>query len=98
MIIDDEGSIHKFNETRIDNVPDISSEIAPNGVGIAFNPCEGIFVKQGTTTVNFEDVYVPPFSMYSNVPQGGKGWYVHDWWPSDFRQFLKSLRMIFSGG
>lgn len=95
MIVNDEGEIYKFNETRIDNIPDISSQLTPDGVGISFNPCEGVFVKQGTTTVSFEDIYVPPFTEYSNVPQGAKGWWCRNWWPSDFRQFLKSLRMIF---
>ena len=93
-LIEQEESIWMFNETWVDALIDPSIGFVPAGMELDFPDITTVYVVQGNTTPSFEDVYVPPFSRYSNVPSNYQGWVSFTFWPSDFHRFIKSLRLM----
>lgn len=92
-----EGNIHKFKEENIDSLPDLSTNIEAVGIGFGFSYARQVYVTVGSSTVPFEEKYVPPFVEFSNLEEYDKGWFWAKWkkpgYSYDPRELFKALRM-----
>lgn len=94
LLQEQEQSIYRFNQTWVETIPNLSTNLTPAGMGLIFYNTTEVYVVQGQTTPSFESVYVPPFNEYSNNDAWTRGWYSHTFWPSNLYQFIESLRLI----
>ena len=95
-LVNVEGNIYQFRNADIDALPNLSTSIQIEGVGFSFEQTRQVYVMTGSTTVPFENEYVPPFREYRGLIENQKGWSWHAEWgsgPYNPRELFRSLRI-----